>query len=41
MVTPENYVRLDQMAKDVARMVESAERHLGGPVSDWSDDFKK
>lgn len=40
MVTTENYATLDQTAKDVARMVEGAETHFG-PVSEWSDDFKK
>lgn len=40
VVTADNYLSLDQMAKNVARMVASAETHLG-PVSDWTEDFKR
>lgn len=38
-MSADDYLTLDEMAKDVARMVDSAETHLG-PVSEWSDSFK-
>lgn len=39
VMTDDNFLTLDEMAKDVARMVEGAETHLG-PVLDWTDAFK-
>eukprot|EP00752_Nemacystus_decipiens_P011591 g10293.t1 len=40
VVSADNYLTLDQTAKDVARMIVTAENHFG-PVSRWSDDFKR